>query len=82
MKTYNERLQEFAEEFARIEYQSLDEGSDTFKAAVINHYEQFARIALKHMAEAYRMAVDEDGAHRKYGLDEYLVKLGLEPQTT
>ena len=55
MKTYNERLQEFAEEFARIEYQSLDEGSDTFKAAVINHYEQFSKFISRNESTRERV---------------------------
>ena len=88
MKTYNERLNEIAEEFAIAEWDAMQPSEDKQwnsgyleeedKERLISGYMVSARIALKHMAEAYCMGF-VDGIRQESNIES----LGLiEPQTT
>ena len=97
MKTYNERLNEIAEEFAIAEWDAMQPSEDKQwnsgyleeedKERLISGYMVSARIALKHMAEEYENGYksaynDGDNANYNYCQQE-LQSLGLiEPQTT
>ena len=95
MKTYNERLNEIAEEMAKAFYELKDVSIEYQKGlipdVIINKFKSSARIALKHMAEEWKLgylyAHSDDLTERaggfKIAVNEHLISLGLiEPQTT
>jgi hypothetical protein len=82
MKTYNERLNEIAEEMAKYDrpysWKNLDE---YLKFSVINKHKPLARIALKHMAEEWKNGYKQE--YLGYTVEKHLIDNGLiEPQTT
>lgn len=81
MKTYNERLLEIAEEMVRVRYAEDGYFEEANMKYLIKLHKPLARIALKHMAEAYAegcstILLDKDEIQRN------LVLIGYEPQTT
>ena len=93
MKTYNERLNEIAEEFAIAEWDAMQPSEDKQwnsgyleeedKERLISGYMVSARIALKHMAEEFKAghfkgAMDmANPTQRMTPLEEVLQSLGL-----
>lgn len=76
MKTYNERLNEIAEEFVRVRYAECVCLDPVYLGKLIMMHKPLAAIAIKHMAEMY-----EEG-YRNWDGKHDINSLGLQPQKT
>jgi len=92
MRTYNERLNDLATEFAKASFEDDNAGwdnrSEKFKKSASIAYIPCARIAMKHMAEAYKSGYkigwskrDNQQELTEYGIEQHLISLGYKPQT-
>ena len=82
MKTYEERINLIAEEMAKDTWLDLFGTNDFEKFSndeMIQAHTPYARIALKHMAEAYAEGHEQGTVYPH--IDINLQSLGLQPQT-
>jgi hypothetical protein len=91
--TYEENVQRIAEEMAEEHVKGLPESAISSRKYWVRYFTPFARIALKHMAESVRNALEnaiDNGMFYTEGMadppmtdydqiDQYLIKNGLIP---